>query len=89
MPRTVTSSVDAKVMGTCLRRARRQQGLTQAELAERLEVSGAYVQKLEAGRANPTLGQLASIARALGRSLSVEFLQAPEPTDPLADFAAL
>jgi transcriptional regulator with XRE-family HTH domain len=89
MPRTATSTIDAKVVGASLRRARMQQDLTQAELAKRLSVSGAYVQKIEAGRANPTLGQLANVARALGRTLSVEFTQAPEPVDPLAGYAAL
>lgn len=89
MPRTATSVVDAKAVGATLRRARMQQRLTQAEFAKRLGVSSAYVQKIEAGRANPTLGQLANVARALGRTLNIEFGHAPEPVDPLANYAAL
>jgi transcriptional regulator with XRE-family HTH domain len=89
MPRTATSAVDAQALGAALRQARTQQRLTQAELGNRLGVSSAYVQKIEAGRANPTLGQLANVARALGRTLNVKFEPAPEPVDPLADYAAL
>jgi transcriptional regulator with XRE-family HTH domain len=88
MPRTATSTIDAKVVGARLKRARVQEGLTQAGLAERLDVSAAYVQKLESGRANPTLGQLANIANSLGRSLEIDFSVLAESSDPLAEFAS-
>jgi transcriptional regulator with XRE-family HTH domain len=90
MPRTATSTVDARLVGAGIRAARSKQNLTQAALANRLQVSTAYVQKIESGRANPTLGQLANIARALTSSLRVEFVPAAEtPSDPLAAFAEL
>jgi transcriptional regulator with XRE-family HTH domain len=88
MPRTATSSLDAKIVGEKLRQARIAEGLTQAGVAERLQVSSAYVQKLEAGRANPTVGQLANLAAALGRTLNVQFDVTAEAPDPLADLAA-
>jgi transcriptional regulator with XRE-family HTH domain len=88
MPRTVTSTVDAKQVGAKLKRARVEEGLTQAGLAKRLDVSAAYVQKLEAGRANPTLGQLANIANSLDRSLEIDFSVLAESSDPLAEFAS-
>jgi transcriptional regulator with XRE-family HTH domain len=86
MPRTTTSALDAKLLGATLKRTRQLEGLTQAELAGRLDVSPSYVQKLEAGRANPTLGQLAHLAGALGRGLSVDFTPIPTPSDALAAF---
>lgn len=88
MPRTTTSTIDAKIVGAKLRQARLEEGLTQAAVAERLQVSAAYVQKLEAGKANPTLGQLATVASALDRSLNVEFGVPAKAPDPFGDFAA-
>lgn len=87
MPRTTTSALDAKLHGATLKRTRQLEGLTQAELAVRLDVSPSYVQKLEAGRANPTLGQLAHLAKALGRDLSVDFTPIPTSSDALTAFA--
>lgn len=88
MPRTATSTIDAKIVGSSLKRVRIEEGLTQAAVAERLRVSAAYIQKLESGKANPTLGQLANVAAALGRTLDVQFSAPTEAPDPFADFAA-
>jgi transcriptional regulator with XRE-family HTH domain len=88
MPRTATSAIEAKIVGAKLREVRIAEGLTQAAVAERLQVTAAYVQKLEAGRANPTVGQLANVAAALGRSLNVQFAVIAEAPDPFAEFAA-
>jgi HTH-type transcriptional regulator, cell division transcriptional repressor len=71
MPRTATSSVMAKAVGSEIAQARRARGLTQAALGARLGASGAYVAKVETGRANPTLGQLAAFADALDAGLEV------------------
>jgi transcriptional regulator with XRE-family HTH domain len=87
MPRTASSALDAKLLGERLRQARHEEGLTQAALAAELGVSPSYVQKLEGGRANPTLGQLANLARALGRTLEVDFAAPAENPDLLAEFA--
>lgn len=64
-----------------MRDARRQQGLTQAELARRAGVSLPTVQNIEGGRANPSLSTLDGVLDALGLRLRVE----PRP----ADWAAL
>jgi transcriptional regulator with XRE-family HTH domain len=72
MPRTASSSVVSKAVGQEIAKARRARGLTQAELGERLDTSGAYVAKVETGRANLTLGQLAAFADALNAGLDVQ-----------------
>ena len=79
MPRTSTSPLDSALVGAAIRGARREVGLTQAVLAERLGVSAAYVNKLETGRGNPTVGMLARVARALDTRLLVEFPRAHPP----------
>jgi transcriptional regulator with XRE-family HTH domain len=72
MPRTVASEITASLVGQEVRRARKAAGLTQAEVAERLATSPAYVTNVEAGRLNLTLGQLTRIAAALGATLNLE-----------------
>jgi DNA-binding XRE family transcriptional regulator len=47
-------------LGIEIRRARVEQGLTQAEFARRMGVRPPYVASLEAGKRNVTLGQLAN-----------------------------
>jgi transcriptional regulator with XRE-family HTH domain len=74
MPRTASSSVVSKAVGQEIAKARHTRGLTQAELGERLDTSGAYVAKVETGRANLTLGQLAAFADALNAGLDVQLL---------------
>lgn len=71
MPRTATSSVLSKAVGQEIAQTRRARGLTQSELGERLQTSGAYVAKVETGRANLTLGQLAAFADALSAGLDI------------------
>jgi transcriptional regulator with XRE-family HTH domain len=63
--------VVSKAVGEQIAAARRARGLTQAELGDRLGASGAYVAKVETGRANLTLGQLAAFADALNAGLDV------------------
>lgn len=61
-------------------------GLTQAEVADRLNATPPYVSGLETGRANLTVGQLAAIADALEVELSVAFKipdRRPEPEIPI------
>lgn len=52
-----------------LRAAREQQGLTQAQLGERLEVSRATINRWETGERSPDLATLERIAKALGFTL--------------------
>ena len=73
MPKTAISEVAAKVVGRNIRMARSELGVTQAELASRMNVNPTYVSNVEAGRVNLTVGQLANIAEALGTGLDVRF----------------
>jgi transcriptional regulator with XRE-family HTH domain len=58
--------MDIRVLvGRNVRRARIEKGLTQEELAERAGTSQFYVSSLEAGRRNPTVVTVASLAKAL------------------------
>ena len=52
---------------------RTELGLTQAELAQRLNVSRQTVNAIEAGRYNPTLPLAISIARLFGRAVEEVF----------------
>lgn len=74
MPRTTSSPADAAAVGRELRAARQRIGLSQTALADRLDVSPAYISKLEAGRANLTVGALARMSTALGCNLRVELV---------------
>jgi transcriptional regulator with XRE-family HTH domain len=73
MPRTHMSDATSARLGLEVRRARMEEGLTQAELARRMGVKAPYVAGIEAGKRNVTLGQLANIADALQRGLDITF----------------
>ena len=49
-----------------LKRVREAKGLSQAALAQRARITREYVNKLEAGRYDPTVGVLQRLAKALG-----------------------
>ncbi len=82
MPRTRRSEIYARRVGQAVREARRTLGLSQAAVARRLLVSQAYIAAVEAGRVNPTVGQLAAIAEALQVGLNIAF---PIPTREYLD----
>ncbi|MDO8635798.1 MAG: helix-turn-helix domain-containing protein [Dehalococcoidia bacterium] len=66
-------AADAKSeFAIALARARDKAGVTQKELADRLGVSQAYIAKLSAGDANPTLGAVGRMLAALGFSLRMD-----------------
>lgn len=75
MPRTAASEIHAKVIGRKLSETRQALGLTQAEVAERLEVSASYLSAVEAGKRNLTLAQLANIANAMRLGIEVSFIR--------------
>lgn len=56
-----------------IRQARAQAGLTQGQLAKKTGVSQQQIAKLERPGENPSVGTLAKVAKALGRSLDIEF----------------
>ena len=51
--------------------AREAAGMTQSALAERAQVSQAYIAKLERGDANPTIGHLGRLLACMGLKPSV------------------
>ena len=73
MPRTRRSAVHAQLVGQRIRAAREEIGLTQLQLADRMQVTQPVIAALEAGRGNPTVGQLEAVAEALQVGLDVEF----------------
>ncbi|MBQ1242507.1 MAG: helix-turn-helix domain-containing protein, partial [Oscillospiraceae bacterium] len=61
--------MDSYVTGAAIKRLREEKNMTQADLAERLEVSPKTVSKWETGRGLPDVSLLDSLAAALGVSL--------------------
>jgi transcriptional regulator with XRE-family HTH domain len=53
-------------MGKALKRIRREKGISQAELARRANLTREYVNKIEAGRYDPSLSTINALAKALG-----------------------
>jgi DNA-binding XRE family transcriptional regulator len=50
----------------CLRKAR---GLTQRQLSDRTGIQQSEISRIEAGHANPTVGTVSALARALGAEM--------------------
>jgi transcriptional regulator with XRE-family HTH domain len=55
-----------KQIGRNLKKIREASGLSQYALAARAGISREYVNKLEGGRYDPTIGTLGRLAKALG-----------------------
>jgi transcriptional regulator with XRE-family HTH domain len=66
-----------KSAASIVRTARRDAGLTQKELAERMGTTQSAVARLEAKGANPRLKTLEKAVRATGRHLDVEVSDFP------------
>lgn len=67
-----------QIVGWNLRRIRTAKGLTIEELGYEAGVDGSSVARIERGTANPSIGVIEKLGRALGVPL-VEFLAEPEP----------
>ena len=87
--------MDAKMFGAFLAQVRRAQGLTQAELAEQLHVTGKAVSRWERGIGLPDINTLEPLADALGLSLA-DLMHCHDPAQepptapvPLEDFFTL
>ena len=57
-----------------LAEARKEQHLTQAELAKLTGINQADISKLENGNRNPSLNMLKKLAAGLGMTLKIEFV---------------
>ena len=53
-------------------RARKEQNMTQSELAKRVGTQKSNISRLESGNYNPSLDFLIKVAESLGKSLSVQ-----------------
>lgn len=87
--------MDAKTFGAFLARVRREQGLTQAELAEQLHVTDKAVSRWERGVGLPDINTLEPLADALGLSLA-DLMHCHDPGQgapaapvPLEDFFSM
>jgi len=72
-----------KRIGARIKELRRQAGLTQEQLAERVGLDARHLSRLEVGRNFPSLDSLERIAVALNVAL-VEFFQFPGDETPAA-----
>lgn len=54
--------------------ARKEQNMTQAELAKKVGTQKSNISRLESGNYNPSLDFLAKVSEALGKSLSVQLM---------------
>ena len=55
-------------------KARKEQNMTQAELAKRVGTQKSNISRLESGNYNPSLDFLTKVSKALGKSLSVQLM---------------
>lgn len=67
------------LVGRRIRKLRVAKGISQRELAKAASSSIAYIGALEMGRANPTIGVLASLAGALSTRVADLVIDAPTP----------
>lgn len=73
--------MNEKEMGSFIAQRRKELGLTQAQLAERLHVTDKAVSKWERGAGLPDIGNLSALAEALSVSVA-ELLQARRLEEP-------
>lgn len=59
-----------KLFGFNLKVARMKQNLTQAELAEKLDVHEKYISRMETGKQNVTVKTICKLSTALGIQMS-------------------
>jgi len=63
-----------ETLGLTIRTLRKERGLTQIELAYRCNMEPSNLNRIEAGRTNPTVRSLTLIANGLGVKLSSLFV---------------
>lgn len=74
--------MDAKKFGGFIAKRRKEQGMTQAELAGRLNVTDKAVSRWERGMGFPDIGTLEPLAEALGVNL-LELMRAEQLEEPV------
>lgn len=68
----MTETVE-RVAGALIRQARREAGVSQAELARRTGIHSSVLSAYEHGRRQPSVAALARIAQACGQELRVDY----------------
>lgn len=71
-----------------LREARRRAGLSQRDLASRVDTSQSVVARIESGRTSPTVQTLTRLLEAAGMDLRVELATAPVVDSHMLDDVA-
>ena len=66
-------------LSECVRQARKSRGLTQAELAERLEISEMTVRRWESGQRSPRMEEIQKLAEVLKVPVSELLSDSPTP----------
>lgn len=66
-----TEEAYAFYTGQILQSARKEAGITQSELAKRINSTKSYISKLEKGHINPSAGLFFSIINALGMRVEI------------------
>ena len=72
-------------IGSRIRKYRKLRGLTQKELAEKVEISKSFMSFIESEKNKPSLENLNKIAKVLNVSVDVLVGNAREPVDPVID----
>lgn len=57
--------MEKKLIGKRIQELRRNQGLSQEQIAEKADISPNYLSRIECGKENPTLDMLIKLAHAL------------------------
>lgn len=77
----------SKAFGSAVRRARKERGLSQVELAARAGVGRPWLSELETGKRTAELGRALSVLSAL--DLAVAFVPQPGPNGPTLDLGQI
>jgi transcriptional regulator with XRE-family HTH domain len=64
-----------KMIGARIQKLRKQKGLTQDELSEKVNISSKYLSSIERGKENPTLNTFISIAEELSVDIEEFFTE--------------
>jgi transcriptional regulator with XRE-family HTH domain len=71
-----------KLIGQRIAEIRNKRGMTQDQLAEKMEISPKYLSSIERGKENPTLNTLINLAQSLNVDLGAifSFIQIEDPS---------
>lgn len=70
--------IDKILTGLKIRKAREDKGLTQAQLAEMIDMTDRTISRIEVGRVNPEFSTMVAIAKAL--NVSLDYLTSDDTT---------